>query len=229
MISKVKLGLLFMMIGAAIVGVLWNPIFVGLPGGEEKIVPREASKWHIGKGVEYNPTMQYLVTTDKMTFSTKLEFFTDPNSQKEMLSVWIDDPKAGTKLTQTIPIGPGFTFDKISDEVKPYFTTLDQTIFSIRDLAIEDKYLVTKAVWGRTFVGQVANEIAVTNYSMTSFAFGSANAFTISYMIGEKESKIWIVDNLPLPVKAEIYDIDGKLQYSYELSSLVAPSTPGLS
>ena len=229
MISKVKLGLFFIVIGAAIVGVLWNSIFVGLPGGEEKTVPREASKWHIGKGAEYNPTMQYLVTTDKMTFSAKLEFFTDPNSQKEMISVEIEDPKVGTKLTQTIPIGPGFTFDKISGEVKPYFSTLDQTIFSIRDLAIEDKYLVTKAVWGRTFVGQVAKEIAVTNYSKTSFAFGSANAYTISYMIGEKESKIWIIDNLPLPAKAEIYDIDGKLQYSYELTSLAAPSTPGLS
>jgi len=228
MISKVKLGLFLMMIGAAVIGVLWNPIFVGLPGGEEKIVPREASKWHVGKGVEYNPTMQYLVTTDKMAFSAKLEFFTDPNS-KEMVSVEIDDPKVKAKITQTIPIGPGFTFDNISDEVKPYFTTLDQTIFSIRDLALEDKYLITKAVWGRTFLGQVAKEISITNHGKASFAFGSANAYTISYTISEKENRIWIVDNLPLPVKAEIYDIDGKLQYSYELTSLVAPSTPGLS
>ena len=228
MLRKVKLGLFLMIIGAAVVGVLWNPIFLGLPGGEEKIVPREASKWHVGKGLEYNPTMQYLVTTDKMTFSAKLVFFTDPNS-KEMLSIAIDDPNIKTKITQTIPIGPAFTFDNISDELRPYFTILDQTVFSIRDLALDDKYLITKAVWGRTFVGQVAKEISITNHGKASFAFGSANAYTISYTISEKENRIWIVDNLPLPVKAEIYDIDGKLQYSYELTSLAAPSTPGLS
>ena len=59
-----------------------------------------------------------------------------------------------------------------------------------------------------------------------SFKFGSADAFLLSYRIGAKMNKIWIVDNLPLPVKSEIYDPDGNLQYTYELVSLKAPSTP---
>ena len=225
MINKVKIAIFSVMIGAGVIGLLWTPLFAGLPGGDENIIPREASRWHIGKGAEYNPTMYYTINTPTMKFSTKIEFL--PAQPEKQILVEITQPQSGTLITQTVPISIAYTFGKVSDDAQPYFTTLDQTIFSMRDIALEDRYLVKGAVWGTMFIGAMTQEIAITEHANTSFGFGSVNAFVVSYDIGDKQTKFWIVDNLPLPVKAEVYDIDGNLQYSYELTSLAAPSTPG--
>jgi hypothetical protein len=105
---------------------------------------------------------------------------------------------------------------------------LDSTVFSVRDLAIEDKYLVKGAVWGDMYIHDIQEEIKVTAHTKVSLKFGSLDSYIISYQEGEKENKLWIVDNLPFPVKAEVYDLSGNLQYSYELTSLSAPLTSGL-
>ncbi|MEX0764297.1 MAG: hypothetical protein WD033_03875 [Nitrosopumilaceae archaeon] len=222
--TKVKIAIFSVMIGAGVIGLLWAPLFAGLPGGDEKIIPREASKWHLGKGAEYDPVMQYEINTSTMKFSAKIEFLSDQSVQQIRVEL---PPESGTQITYTIPISIAYTFDEVPEEAQTYFTTLDQTIFSMRDIALEDRYLVKGAVWGTMFIGAMTKEIAITEHAKTSFGFGSANAFVVSYDIGDKQSKFWIVDDLPLPVKAEVYDIDGNLQYSYELTSLSAPSTPG--
>lgn len=224
MTKKVKIAVFSVMIGAGVIGLLWAPLFAGLPGGDENIIPREASRWHIGKGAEYNPTLHYAINTPTMKFSAKIEFLSDQSVQQIRVEL---PPQSGTQITQTVPLSSAYTFGEVSDYARPYFTILDQTIFSIRDIALEDRYLVKQAVWGTMFIGAMTQEIAITEHAKTPFGFGSANAFVVSYDIGDKQSKFWIVDNLPLPVKAEVYDIDGNLQYSYELTSLTAPSTPG--
>ena len=225
MTKKVKIAIFSAIIVAGVIGILWAPLFAGLPGGEENIIPREASRWHLGKGAEYDPIMDYTINTKTMKFSAKIEFLPD-QSEKQIL-VEITQPQSGTQITQTVPISSAYTFGEVSDDARPYFTTLDQTVFSIRDIALEDRYLVKGAVWGTMFIGAMTQEIAITEHAKTLFGFGSANAFTVSYDIGDKRSKFWIVDNLPLPVKAEVYDSEGNLQYTYELTSLTAPSTPG--
>lgn len=222
--SKAKIGIIIM-ISAAIVGLIY-PILIGLPGQDENVIPRDASKWHLGKGAEYDPTMLYVITSGDIKFSAKIGFFSDM-SQNQMISIQIDDNAAGKKIDQRTSLSSAYTFNEVSEDANQYFQILDKTIFSIRDIALDDKYLVKKAVWDSIFIGALTEEITVTDHGKNTFAFGSADAFTISYKIGDKESKFWIVDNLPLPVKAEVYDIDGNLQYSYELTSLLAPLTPG--
>ena len=224
--SKSKIGII-VMISAGVVGLLY-PILIGLPGQNENVIPREASKWHIGKGAEYNPTMHYdIISSNGTKFSAKIGFFSDM-SKNQMIFFQIDDT-TGKKIDQRTSLSSAYTFGEISEDSKPYLQVLDKTIFSIRDIALEDKYLVKKAVWNTVFIGTTTQEIAVTDHGKNSFAFGSVDTFTVSYKIGDKENKFWIVDNLPLPVKAEVYDVDGNLQYSYELTSLLAPLTPGFS
>lgn len=225
MAKKIKLIALFVMIAAGIVGLLWLPLSTGLPGQDENIIPREANKWHLGKGAEYNPTMNYDINTDKLQFSVKIEFAGSDSERHMMINVI--DPKLGKEITQKIPINNAYIFGEVSGEARPYTTILDQTVFSIRDIALEDKYLVKQAIWDTVFIGAITKDVAITDHGKTDFGFGSVDAFTVSYDIGDKQSKFWIVDNLPLPVKAEIYDIEGNIQYAYELTSLTAPSTPG--
>src|SRR5574341_74099 len=222
--NKAKIGIT-VMISAAVVGLIYR-ILIGLPGQDENIIPREASKWHLGKGAEYNPTMHYDITSSGMKFSAKIGFFSD-TSQNQMISIQIDDNTTGKKIDQKTSLSSAYTFGEVSEDARLYFQVLDKTIFSIRDIALDDKYLVKKAVWDSIFIGALTEEITVTDHGKNAFAFGSTDAYTVSYKIGDKESKFWIVDNLPLPVKAEVYDINGNLQYSYELTLLLAPLTPG--
>ena len=224
--NKAKIGITIL-ISAASIGLLY-PILIGLPGQGENIIPREASKWHMGKGVEYDPVMLYdLISGNDTKFSAKVEFFSNMN--KQMIHVEINDGITRKKIEHSTSLSSAYTFDEVSENAKPYFQILDETVFSIRDIALEEKYLVKKAVWDTIFIGASTQELTVTDHGKTNFAFGSVDAFVVSYKIGNKENKFWIVDNLPLPVKAEIYDINGNLKYSYELTSLFAPLTPGFS
>jgi hypothetical protein len=222
----IKLLLGICVIAASVIGILWFIHFGGSQNGE--IVPIEASQWHLGKGAQYNPVMQYDVSTNATKFSTKIEFLPATNPGNQTLFVQIN-PNTNEEINQTVPVNVVYVFNQISDNAKPFFTILGSTIFSVRDLAIENKYLVKGAVWGDMYIHDIQEEIKVTDHTKVSLKFGSLDSYIVSYPEGEKQNKLWIVDNLPLPVKAEVYDISGNLQYSYELTSLSAPLTPGLS
>ena len=220
----IKLLLGICVIAASVIGILSFTYYAAPQNGE--VVPREASQWHIGKGSQYNPVMQYDITTNATKFSAKLEFLPALNSGNQNLLVTIN-PNTSTAIKQTVPINIVYDFNDVSDDAKPFFTMLDSTVFSVRDLAIESKYLVKGATWGDMYIRDVQEEIKVTDYGKVSLKFGSLDSYVVSYQEGEKENKLWIVDNLPLPVKAEVYDLSGNLQYSYELTSLSAPLAPG--
>ena len=222
----IKLLLGICIIAASMIGILWFTYFAAPQNGE--VVPREASQWHVGKGAQYNPIMQYDVSTNTTKFSAKLEFLPAINPGNQTLFVQIN-PNTNEEINQTVPINIVYDFNNVSNDAKPFFTILDSTVFSVRDLAIENKYLIKDAVWGDMYIRDVQEEIKVTDYGKVSLKFGSLNSYVVSYKEGEKENKLWIVDNLPLPVKAEVYDLSGNLQYSYELTSLSAPLTPGFS
>ncbi|MGQ0795208.1 MAG: hypothetical protein ACT4N5_03375 [Nitrosopumilaceae archaeon] len=225
--NKAKAGIIIL-ISAAVAGLVY-PVLIGLPGQDENVIPREASKWHVGKGSEYGPIMVYDITTKEgNNFSTKIEFFNDA-SKKQMIFVEINDISTGKKIEQNTSLSSAYTFGEVSNEATPYFRDLDKTIFSFRDIALDEKYLIKKAVWDTVFIGASTIELTVTEHEKTTFRFGSVDAFILSYTIGNNENKFWIVDNLPLPVKAEVYDIESNLEYSYELTSLSAPLTPGFS
>ena len=208
---------------AAVAGLAWpflanvKPVY---------LVPIQASHWHIGKGSEYNPEMIYQISFNKTKFSTDLKFLPVQGGNQQLL-VEINPTDGHSEINQTVKIGLVYDFVDTSYDAKPFFDVLDQTIFSMRDYATEEKFLAKDAEWGDLYIGANHETLKVTDSGKMSFGFGSANAFLLSYRIGANINKIWIVDNLPLPVKAEIYDPDGNLQYTYELVSLKAPSTPG--
>ena len=208
---------------AAVAGLAW-PFLVNVK--PVYLTPIQASQWHIGKGSEYNPEMIYQISFNKTKFSADLKFLPIQGGSQQLF-VKIDPSDGSSKINQTVKIGLVYDFVDTSYGAKPYFDVLDQTIFSMRDYATEEKFLAKEAEWGDLYIGANHETLKVTDSGKMSFGFGPANAFLLSYRIGANINKIWIVDNLPLPVKAEIYDPDGNLQYTYELVSLKAPSTPG--
>ena len=213
-------------IAVCVIAILWFTYFGGSQNGE--VLPRQASQWHIGKGSQYNPVMQYDISANTTKFSAKIQFLPTTNPGNQTLFVQIN-PNTNEEINQTVSINVVYVFNQVSNKTKPFFDILDSTVFSVRDLAIENKYLVKGAIWGDMYIHDVKEEIKVTEHSKVSLKFGSIDSFVVSYKMGEKENKLWIVDNLPLPVKTEVYDLSGNFQYSYELTSLSAPLTPGFS
>jgi len=191
------------------------------------LAPIQASQWHMGKGSQYDPEMIYQVSLNNTNFTSDLKFLPIQGGNQS-LSVLITPSDNSKKINQIVPIGLVYDFVDVSSDAKSYFDILDQTLFSMRDYATDDKYLAKDAEWGDLYIGANHEKLKVTDSGKMSFEFGSENAYLLSYRIGAHINKIWIVDNLPLPVKAEIYDPDGNLQYTFELVSLNAPSTPGL-
>ncbi len=209
---------------AAVAGIAW-PFLSTMKTGYI-LQPVQASQWHMGKGSEFVPDMVYQVSFNQTKFSADMKFLPISGGAQQLL-VKIN-PGGGNEIDQTVNIGLVYDFVNTSNESKSYFDILNQSIFSMRDYATDAKFLAKDAEWGDLYIGANEEKLKVTDSGKMSFQFGSANAYLLSYRIGAKINKIWVVDNLPLPVKAEIYDPDGNLQYTYELVSLKAPATPGL-
>jgi hypothetical protein len=220
--SDTKLKIIFaIIIVSAVAGVAW-PFFTNI---NFNMIPREASQWHMGKGSQYDPEMIYSVTVNNTKFTADMKFL-PTQGQNQQLLVQIKPGNGGKVINQTVQIGLVYDFPDVSPDAKPYFDMLDQSVFSMNVYATDDKYLAMGAEWGDIYIGDNHEKLTVTNVGKMSFGFGSANAYLLSYREGVNQNQVWIVDNLPLPVKQIEYDFDGNLLYSYELVSLNAPSTP---
>lgn len=222
--SNTKLKVIFaIIIVSAVAGVAW-PFFANL---NFNTLPVKASQWHMGKGSQYAPEMIYSVNFNNTKFTADMKFLPQQGDNQQLL-IQIKPDNSDKVISQTVNIGLVYDFPNVSPDAKPYFDKLDQSVFSMRDYATDDKYLAVGAEWGDIYIGANHEKLTVTNFGKMSFGFGSTNAYLLSYREGVNQNQYWIVDNLPLPVKEIEYDFDGNLLYSYELVSLNAPSTPGL-
>jgi hypothetical protein len=82
------------------------------------------------------------------------------------------------------------------------------------------KYLVVGAPWDTIFVGSSSVTTRVTSEEPISTPAGTFDSFVLSYKLAEETSKIWVVRDMPLPVKAEVYDAEDNLLYQYELTNM---------
>ena len=242
--SKIMVGIGIMVI-AAIIGVVY-PFAIGLPGEEQEVIPRYAPQWYVGMGSEFFPVLQYIVNTDEMKFMLVFEYLgskdlvaaTDPTKPgpcyspaKVQLDISYDcnvllgiyDFQTSEQFTEELTLTSAYTFKEKPEQIKKYLNILDHTILSVSDMAGEKKYLVVGAEWNDVFVGWETKKITATEYSLVKFEFGSLNAYTLSYTIGDRDNKFWVANDFPLPVKAEYYDGDGNFDYSYELVDIVGP------
>jgi len=110
----------------------------------------------------------------------------------------------------------------IEESVRPYLEPVESSILAIRDMDYggRDKYLVVGAPWNTIFYSSSSTIVRVTSQESVQTPAGTFDAFVLSYKLGEKTSNIWVVKDLPLPVKAEVYDPADELLYEYELVSL---------
>lgn len=114
------------------------------------------------------------------------------------------------QLTNAGPVTPGF---------KPYYELLESSILEIRDIAEGPKYMIVGAQWN-SISGEVTTvPVRITAQEKIRIDDLTFDAYVLSYSLGSNTSKIWISKDIPLPIKAEVYDADNRLQYEYELDS----------
>lgn len=206
------------MFAAAAIGLAY-PLIIGLPGAEQNIIPRFASQWHVGKGAENQPSLQYLIKTQQAEFLAEIKFL-DQIGDEQNVQLIIDDKKTNQHLEAMLKIGKAYVFVDTPEDIKPYTDILDTTVFSVRDTVVEPKYLVIGAEWGTAYIGKFTPKLKLTEYQDMELEFGTLKTYTISYKVNDIENKFFIVDNIPLPVKAEFYTLGGAPDYSFELTKL---------
>jgi hypothetical protein len=101
----------------------------------------------------------------------------------------------------------------------PFYEAVESSILEIRDIALQPQYLVIGAEWNSISTDVNTIPVKVTSQQNLQTKAGTFNAYVLSYTLGPKTSRIWITPDLPLPIKAEVYNSHGQLQYRYDLIS----------
>jgi hypothetical protein len=105
----------------------------------------------------------------------------------------------------------------INADFLPYYEPIESSILEIRDIALAPEYLVVGARWNTITVGVTTIPVGIITQEKLHTSAGAFDAYVLGYTIGSKLSRIWIAHDIPLPIKAEVYNSQGELQYKYEL------------
>ena len=105
----------------------------------------------------------------------------------------------------------------IAREFIPYYEPLESSILEVRDIALQPEYLTIGAEWNSITGDVVTIPVKVTAQEKIRTNAGIFNTYVLSYTLNSKTSRIWIDHDIPLPIKAEVYDEQDKLQYRYTL------------
>jgi hypothetical protein len=220
-LTQKKLIILFSGILGTI-GVLVSVVIIAVGGGfyangPSIFNPPSANDlWSAGAGISNNSKLNYSLTIlGDPSESTILMKFTKGNDLfvkfevKTKLGIQIFN----ASLTKEHLALKGFDNKKDLNLLK----LIENSILSIRDITREPKYLVVGAIWDSIYVGSSKIDVRVTSKENVKIPSGIFETFVLSYDIGGKTSKIYINKDMPLPIKAEVYDASGNLQYKYVL------------
>ncbi|HVX03301.1 MAG TPA: hypothetical protein VHA09_09120 [Nitrososphaera sp.] len=111
----------------------------------------------------------------------------------------------------------------VSASVRPYLDPIEASILAIRDMDYggRDKYLVVGAPWSTIVTGSTTPiTVRVIDEEKVTTPAGTFDAMVLGYKLNNNTSKIYVVKDLPMPVKAETYDVNDQPYYKYELVSV---------
>jgi hypothetical protein len=190
------------------------------PTGSD-ILERPTEQWTVGSSLMENTILTYRLShmdNDYKDLKIMLHFI-ERQDHNWLTSLKVEDVANGNGIEEQellmsqslIPL------TAIEPNVKPYMNIVQSSILWIVDYAIEPKYLAGGAVWGSITHGVQKEDLKITAKEPVTTEAGTFDSYVLSYKIKDKESRIWIVKDKPLPVKAEVYDADEKLQFRFEL------------
>jgi hypothetical protein len=205
--------------------------FIAVGGGFESPSPNifnpptEADIWKVGDHIQDGTTLEYVLTSRgqlNSLESAKVLIKFDQAGENWNVRFTIANGTNQPPVNHTLIMSKELTREgQLDESFRPYFEHIQSSIFAVRDMEYGEspKYLVVGAPWDTIFVGSSSVTVRVTNEERISTPAGAFDSFVLSYKLAEKMSKIWVVRDMPLPVKAEVYDAEDKLLYQYELTN----------
>ena len=204
------------------IGVLVSVVIIAVGGGfyanGPSILnpPSSNDLWSAGDNVGNNSQYKYLLTTTGLPAGSII--FMKFTKGSELFVQFEVETKQESQIFNATLTKEHLAIEEFKDKKNLNLLKLiENSILSIRDITREPKYLVVGAVWDSIYVGSSKIDVRVTGKENLNIPSGNFETFVLTYEIGGKTSKIYINKDMPLPVKAEVYDASGNLQYKYEL------------
>jgi hypothetical protein len=188
--------------------------------------PTEADIWKVGDHIQNGMTLEYILTSRGELNSLESALVSmnfGQAGENWNVRFTIANGTGQPPVNHTLVMSNELTREgQLDESFRPYFEHIQSSILAVRDMEYGEspKYLVLGAPWNTIFVGSSSVTARVTNEESVSTPAGVFDSFVLSYKLAEQTSKIWVVRDMPLPVKAEVYDAEDKLLYQYELSNV---------
>jgi hypothetical protein len=217
--SSVILGMMGVLVSVIIIAIGGG--FSG-PGPSLLNPPSTKDLWAIGNNLANGMELNYSLTDQSMaSLNTKeyvsMKFLDEGKNWRALLTISNNNlSKYNLILSKALLIPTGI----LDGPTQKILMPISKSIFAIRDIAREPKYLVVGAIWDTINIGASTQSVRVTGVEKIDTPAGSFNTYILGYEIGKKQSKLYLVKELPLPIKAEVYNLNGTLQYKYELESI---------
>ncbi|MGI0025932.1 MAG: hypothetical protein ACREA4_12430, partial [Nitrososphaera sp.] len=178
--------------------------------------------WVVGSNIQDGTILEYIVDSRGPASSLNSALVTMTFAEDgDNWNVTFDlKNRTSNEISETIVMSKELTREGGIDEaLVPYFEPIQTSILAVRDMEYGDspKYLVVGAPWNTIFVGPSSSTVRVTSEETVQTGAGSFDAFVLSYKLDDDISRIWMVDTMPLPVKAVTFDEADQPYYSFEL------------
>ena len=208
-----------------VVSIIVNIAIIASNGGFENPtkgidIPRNQDLWFAGMNIKDGDELLYDLTLRNDTnnnfdnYSIQMDFKNNQNywdikfdlsKENESRIIYANLSKSNLILKEK-PI-----------QNERYFNIIESSLLQIKDITRQPKYLVVGAKWDSINTGITEIPIKIVSLENIKTNIGNLETFVLNYNIGNKKSNLWISKSLPLPVQAEIYNVDGMLQYKYKL------------
>ncbi|AFU59537.1 hypothetical protein Ngar_c26150 [Candidatus Nitrososphaera gargensis Ga9.2] len=194
------------------------------PGRPILTPPTAEDIWVVGGNIKDGTALDYSLTAKSEASSLDSAqvsmVFTEAGDDNWNVEFTIVNGTGQTVVENTMTMSKELTREgQLDESFRPYFDPIQSSIFAVREMEYGDspKYLVVGAPWNQIFYQSSEVIVRVTGEETVQTQAGTFDAFVLSYKLADKTSKIWVVRDMPLPVKAEVYDPEDNLQYRYEL------------
>lgn len=178
--------------------------------------------WVVGSNIQDGTMLEYSLdakgpSSELRSSTVSLDFMDAGNSWNVTFNI---ANGTASSIEKTIVMSKELTREgELDAEFGAYFEPIQESLLAVRDMEYgsSPKYLVIGAPWNVIFVGATSATVRVTAEERIETGAGAFDSFVLTYKLNDNTSRIWMVDSMPLPVKAEAFDADDQVQYRFEL------------
>ena len=211
------------------IGILVSVVIIALNGGFSGSgpsifnPPTSKDLWTLGSNIVDGMNLTYSLTSNSDISSLKDSIvsmkFHDLKDKWNVIFA-IKNGSTVKEINMNLTKNQLLRKDPITANNEKLISPVETSILAIRDIAREPKYLVVGAVWEKIFTGSSTIDAKIEGTDTISTPAGTFNVYTLGNNVGNSTSKIYLNKDLPLPIKADVYDENDKILYEYELQSV---------